>query len=433
MTRLWWLMAVLATGAPVAAQSPAPPPAQATGVSGSTQAQISTLRALVAELERNNPEIDAARRTVDMAVARIEPAGALPDPTLTVGYMGGFTRPPFVPSPSPPGGFQRFAATQDVPFPGKRGLRTRIASIGADAERWNYEATRRRLVAELKDAYFEYALAQRSIDIVERNKERLEQFRQIAEAQFAVGRAIQQDVIKAQVEVSLLLERLALLDEQRRSAEARVNGLLYRPPDTPLGAAEAGAAIRFTQTVEELRALARANDASLKRDERAIDRQQQALELARKDVLPDFGINVSSQKVAGMPWMYGADFMVSVPLYWQRKQRPLIAEATAALDGGRRTRDNTWASAVARVTEGYVAATTSQRLVALYDDSVIPQARLALEASLASYQVGAVDFLTVLTNFVTVLDYELTYAEQDTRLRRALAALEPIVGVELVQ
>jgi outer membrane protein TolC len=393
-----------------------------------------SLAALVAELEQNNPELNAARREVDMRVARIAPAGALPDPTLSVGYMSGLARPPFFPSASAPGSFRQFGASQELPFPGKLRLRTRIAATEADAQRWNYETTRRGLIAELKDAYFEYAYVDRSLGIVLRNKERLDQFRQIAETRFSVGKAIQQDVIKTQVEISLLLERLALLEQQRTALQARINGLLFRAPDTPLGPAELTEPPPFTLALDELRALARENYPALKRDERVIDRGQQSLALARKELLPDFAVNVTSQKFVGdMPWMYGVDVMVKVPLFWRRKQRPMIAEAAAALESGKQMRDNTLAMATAQVTERYVQATTSQRLVTLYGDSVLPQARLALESSLASYQVGSVDFLTVLTNFITVLDYELSYEEQNARFRQALARLEPLVARELVR
>ena len=406
--------------------------AAATAV-GAQPAISPSLAALVAELERNNPELKAARRDVDMRVARIAPAGALPDPTMSVGYMGGVAGVPFFPSSGTTGSFRQLGASQELPFPGKLRLRTQVAATEAEAERWNYETTRRRLIAELKDAYYEYAFVDRATGIVQRNKERLDQFRQIAEAQFAVGKAIQQDVIKTQLEISLLLERLAVLELQRRALEARINGLLFRPPDTPLGPAEAAGPTRLAQSLEELRALAQQNNPALKRDERVIDRGQQALRLAQRDVLPDFAVNVTTQKFAGdMPWMYGVDVMVKVPLFWQRKQRPMIAEAAAALQGGQQLRDNTLATTTAQVTEAYVAATTSQRLVTLYSDSVLPQARLALESSLASYQVGSVDFLSVLTNFITVLNYEVSLEEQYARLRQALARLEPLVGMELV-
>lgn len=189
----------------------------------------------------------------------------------------------------------------------------------------------------------------------------------------------------------------------------------------------------LVRSLDELRSLAEVNNPALKRDERVIDRGQQAVALAKKELLPDFAVNVTTQKYAGdMPWMYGIDLMVKVPIYWQRKQRPMIAEAAAALESGRQMRDNTLATAAGQVTEAYLAATTSQRLVTLYADSVLPQARLALESSLASYQVGNVDFLSVLANFMTVLDYEVSYEEQLSRLRMALARLEPLVGIDLM-
>jgi cobalt-zinc-cadmium efflux system outer membrane protein len=396
--------------------------------------QLLTLAELVDEIDRNNPEIKAARRDIDLWVARIAPAGAPPDPTLSVGYMGGLLRPPFFPSASAPLGFRQFGFSQEIPFPGKLRLKSRVAATEAEAARWDYETTRRRLAADLKTAYVEYQYLHRSLDILERNKERLEQFRQIAEARYSVGQGVQQDVLKAQVEISLILERQALVEQQRETLRAQINGLLFRPPDTPLDPALSFAVTPLTSPVEDVRALLQQNYPALKRDERVIDRGQQALALARKDQLPDFAINVTSQKfTGGMPWMYGVDLMVKVPLFWQRKQRPMIAEAAAALEGGRQMRDATLSMASAQVTEEYLAGTTSNRLAELYSDSILPQARLALESSLASYQVGRVDFLSVLTNFVTVLSYEIRYEEQNARFLQALARLEPLTGLNLIR
>ena len=396
--------------------------------------QPSTLAALVAELERNNPEIKAARRDVDMRVARVAPAGAPPDPTFSFGYMGGLLRPPLFPSASAPGSFRQFGFSQEIPYPGKLGLKSRVAATEVEAERWNAETTRRRLVADLKAAYVEYQYLSRSLDVLERNKERLEQVRQIAEARFSVGQGIQQDVLKAQLEISLILERQALFEQQRDALQAEINGLLFRPPDTPLDSTLAFEVIPLTAPVEDLRVALRQNYPALKRDERVIDRGQQALSLARKEVLPDFAVSVTSQKFLGdMPWMYGVDVMVKVPVFWQRKQRPMIAEAAAALESGRQMRDATVSMATAQVTAQYLAGTTSRRLADLYSDSVLPQARLSLESALASYQVGRVDFLTLLTNFVTVLSYEINYEEQHARYLQALARLEPLTGLSFIR
>lgn len=394
----------------------------------------SSLAALVAELDLNNPEIKAARRDVDMRVARIAPAGAPPDPTLSVGYMGGLLRPPFFPSSAASGSFRQFGLSQEIPYPGKLSLKSRVAATEADAERWNYENTRRRLIADLKMTYLEYEYVSRSLVILQRNKERLEQVRQIAEAQFSVGQGLQQDVLKAQLEISMILERQAVFEQQRGALQAQINGLLLRSPDTPLESTLSFEVIPLTTGIEDLRARVRQNYPALKRDERAIDRGQQALTLAKKELLPDFAVNVTSQKFVGdMPWMYGADFMVKLPIFWQRKQRPMIAEAAAALESGRQMRDATLSMALAQVTEEFLAGTTSKRLADLYSDSVLPQARLSLESSLASYQVGRVDFLSVLTNFVMVLSYEINYEEQNARYLQALSRLEPLTGLTLLQ
>ena len=406
----------------------------ADGTNRARTTTLATLKDLVTELERANPELGSGRREIDMRVARIAPAGALPDPTLSAGFMTGPARAPFFLAPDADDSFRMFAVSQEFPYPGKRSLKTSIATTEADAERWNFESTRRRLVSELKSAYFEYVYVDRSLAVLARHKERLDQFRQIAEARFSVGKAIQQDVLKAQLEVSLLIERQATLEQQRTAFGAAINGLLYRRPDAPLDMVLDYERAPLSRSVEELRDLVQQNNPTLKRDERVIDRGQQALALAKREVLPDFAVNVTTQQMAGgMPWMYGVDVMVKVPLYWQRKQRPLIAEAAASLESGKQMRENTLSQTLAQVTAIYAMASTSNRLSTLYGDSVLPQARLALESSLASYQVGNADFLTVLTNFVTVLNYEITYEEQNARYHEALARLEPLVGLDLIR
>ena len=393
-----------------------------------------TLSSLVATLESANPELKAARREIDMRVARIQPAGAPPDPTLSVGFMGGYKQPPFFPSEATANGFRQVTISQELPFPGKLALRSQIASTEADAARWDLESTRWRLTSELKQMYFEYQLAARSLAIVQRNRTVLDQYRQIAESRFSVGDAIQQDVLRTQLEISSLLERSVMLERQRDALRARINGLLYRSPDTPIDPELAYLETPLPPTAEALRAQALSRYPALRRSEQDITRGQQSLALARKELRPDFGINVAAQQaVPGMASMYGIDFMVKLPIFWQRKQRPMIAEAAAALEQGRNMRDAAVADAEATVTEQYLAATSSQRLIALYTDSVLPQARLTLESGLASYQVGKADFLTVLTNFTSVLTYELGLEEQRAQYHQALARLEPLVGTDLIK
>ena len=413
--------------APVAGQTQSVAPA-------SSSQQSSALTVLVAELEQRNPALGAAQRDVDMRVARIAPAGAPPDPTVTVGYMSEFLRPPFFPSSSAANAWRQIGITQELPYPGKLGLRSKVAGSEADASRWSYEDTRVRLISDLKIVYIEYVLVNQTLDIVQRNRSAMENFRSIAEARFAVGKASQQDVLRAQLELSILLERIASLERDRTSLQADINRLVYQPQSTPVPVSEPVEVGAVPGDVGVLQQLAAHHNPAVKRDEQLINRGQQALTLARKEQLPDFGISFTTQKYVGdMPWMYGLDFMVKVPIFFQRKQRPMVAEAAASLAGATLMRDSTLSDADAQVTQEHAALTTARRLMALYGDSVLPQARLTLESATAAYEVGNVDFLTLITNFITVRDYEISYQEQQARYREALARLEPLLGMEFIK
>jgi outer membrane protein TolC len=165
-----------------------------------------------------------------------------------------------------------------------------------------------------------------------------------------------------------------------------------------------------------------------------VARTEQTLALTRREQRPDLGVRLTTQKlVGGMPWMYGLDLMVTVPVFWGRKQQPMMAEAAAALEVARSAREDVAAETAADVARQHAALTASRTLLQLYADSVLPQARLTLESSSAAYEVGGVDFLTVVTNFVAVLNYEVSLEEQRARLRQSLARLEPLTGLLLLR
>src|ERR1700687_5510228 len=142
------LFIALITSVPTSAQT-APTPSVALSASAQS-ASRTTLQDMVAELDRQNPEIAAGRRSVDASVAAIAPAGALPDPPLSAGVMSGVRAFPYVPTTNPEDSFRQFSASQEFPYPGKLPLRTKIAVSESGAQRWTYETTRRRLVADLK-------------------------------------------------------------------------------------------------------------------------------------------------------------------------------------------------------------------------------------------------------------------------------------------
>jgi outer membrane protein, heavy metal efflux system len=173
------------------------------------------------------------------------------------------------------------------------------------------------------------------------------------------------------------------------------------------------------------------NYPALKVQRRKIDREQYGVELARKDFYPAFTVGLTYFNRPGMPEMYGVNVGVKIPLYFWQRQRPSVAEATAGARAERERLENATSLLFFRVKDRYLAVTTAQRLRKLYGTTIIPQSSLSLESAIAEYEVGKVDFLTLLDNLVTLLSYELGYYEQLSNQEKAIAALDPFVGVNL--
>jgi cobalt-zinc-cadmium efflux system outer membrane protein len=390
------------------------------------------LNDLVAEVLAQNPEIKAMGRSFDMMRARVPQARALPEPTLSYGYTGNVIPvPPLDIQRGDPSRARALSFTQEVPYPGKLMLKGRMANVEAKAEWWNYEQIRLNVIAEVKDAYFDLFYLHKAIETVTKNKELVEKFARIAEAGYAVGKGIQQDVLKARVEVSKLIDLMTVLEQRRQTAEARLNSLLFREPETPVGRPEEIKPREFTHTLAALNEVALANYPALKAQRRRIDRGQYGVALAQKDFYPDFTVGLIYFNRPGMPEMYGVNIGVKLPLYFWQKQRPAVAEATASARAEKERLENATTLLFFRIKDRFLAATTSQRLVKLYGTTIIPQSSLSLESAISGYEVGKVDFLTLLDNLVTLLNYELSYYEQLSNVEKAIAALEPFVGLNL--
>ncbi|MBL8208695.1 MAG: TolC family protein [Blastocatellia bacterium] len=397
-----------------------------------TASAVLVLSNLIEEALAQNPEIIAMRRNFDMMRARVPQAKALPEPMLNYGYNGNaIPLPPFDIQKGDPASARTFSVTQEIPYPGKLAIKGKMANVAAESEWWNYEQVQWNVIAEVKDAYYDLYYLHKALEVVTKNKDLLEKFTKIAEASYAVGKGIQQDVLKAQVEVSKLIDQLTVLEQRKQTAEARLNSLLFREPETPVGKPLELKPQDFTLGLLELNQLALTNYPSLKAQRRRMDREQYGVELAKKDFYPDFTVGFTYFNRPGLPEMYGVNVGVKLPVYWGQKQRPAVAEATASAAVEKQRLDNLTTVLFFRIKDRLLAATTAQRLVKLYGTTIIPQSSLSLESAIAGYEVGKVDFLTLLDNLVTLLNYELSYYEQLTNVEKAIAALEPLVGLNL--
>jgi cobalt-zinc-cadmium efflux system outer membrane protein len=362
---------------------------------------------------------------------RVPQAKTLPDPTASVGWMGNIT--PFSVQKGDPSSYRGVGAMQEIPYPGKLKLRGEIADREAEAAWWDYEAAQRKVVADVKSAYYDYFAAFKAVEITKKDKDLLQKLSSIAEAQYRVGKGVQQDVLKSQTEISVLEQRLTVLELQEKTAVVRLDTLLLRNPEAPLPRPEEIQAAGLVHSLDELYALARERDTGLQQDQRMIERNQYAVNLARKDYRPDFGVSYMFEQRPDMKDMNGFTVTANIPIFYKTKQREALREQTELLASSERSKEKRQTELLFGVKQQYLLAKSSEQLLKLYSQAVVPQSSLALESSMASYQVGKVDFLTVLANFSTVLDYEVSYYRELANYQMALAQLEPLVGVELTK
>jgi outer membrane protein TolC len=389
------------------------------------------LRALIAEALRRNPEIVAAQKRYEAAGRRPSVAGSLPDPMLSLGYQSAGHPLPGAGLGREPTANAGFMLSQQIPSPGKRKLRGQVASKEAEAAFQEFEQVQLGVVSKVKQAYHKLHHAYAMLELLERNLETLEKLLRITETRYSVGRAEQQDIFQAQTEISVLTTRRLQLESDKRVQEAAINALLARHPGTPSGRPQEPTALGLTATLENLLDAAARQAPALMRNQKMIERGELAVNLARKDYYPDYTVNAGYFNMGSMPDMYQVRVDVNLPLWHWRKQRNGVREQVMLLDEARRNYEASSRAIEGRVQEDYLMAQTSFRLMRIYSNTIVKQADLTLESSLRSYETGAVDFLTVLKNFVSRIEYEMNFHEQQMNYHLALARLEEMTGVAL--
>jgi outer membrane protein TolC len=390
-----------------------------------------TLPELVEIALARNPAIKSAYEHFEAQRARVPQARSLPDPMISGGWMGNIT--PFSVQQGDPSSYRGLIVSQAFPFPGKRRLRGQIADRQAQAAEWRAEGTRRQIVTEVKIAYYNYFYDTKAIAITQKNKNLLEKLEDIAETRYRVGKGIEQDVLQAQVEVARIDQKLIILDQQKATAEARLNTLLYRDPDLPLPPPAPFTPAHFDSSLQSLYSLAHANDPQLEQDRRIVEDTQDTVKLAQKSYQPNFDVAYSYEQRPDMPSMNGVMVGVNIPIFFRSKQRESVIEASHNLIGANRDLDERWTTVNYQIKQEYLAAKAAQKLMNLYREAIVPQSTLALESAMSSYEVGKVDFLSMLDNFVFVLNYEVDYYQELSDFQTALARMEPLVGTDLTE
>ena len=188
----------------------------------------------------------------------------------------------------------------------------------------------------------------------------LTQLADITEARYRVGKAMQQDILRARLEISMLLQRTAALRQQRLTAAARLNTLMGRPAAAPLPPA-AEPVPSVLPAMEILAPSAQANDLVLARETRMGKRESAALALSRKDATPDLGVGYMFQQRTGMPDMYGMQFTLNLPVFHRERLRQEVAEGELRVRAAKQAQQARRLELGYELQQAYAAAQTAKQ------------------------------------------------------------------------
>jgi cobalt-zinc-cadmium efflux system outer membrane protein len=326
-----------------------------------------------------------------------------------------------------------FMVGQELPGRGKRELRAAVAEKDIALAQTDVTIRTRQIVNEVKQAYALLFIARKATEIHLASVELLRQITDVSQTKYATGRISQQDVLKPVVELSKLHGDLVMFEEQAGIAAARLNVLLARVPEAPIGPLTEPTEQSLLPAPTELQRLALDHQPELQRAHLEIARTEAELASAKREYTPDFTVQGGYLVMPNQTDSWLARVGVTWPRApWSRgKISAHIAEQIAASETAK-ARERAMQNMVRlAVQEAYVRAKSAQDRAALLRTTILPQAEQTLDVSRIGYQTDRVDFQAVIDNQRTLLDAQLGYVRALSEFEQATADLERAVGADL--
>ena len=386
------------------------------------------------EVERialaRNPEIAVAARKVAMAEANVPAAGALDDPEAMYRGWG-------VPLSQPWNYNQAqnmFMVTQALPGRDKRALRTSAAQSDVSIAKDELAAARLRVRVEVRKAFFDLLEAQDELKIHDEHVGIARQAIEAARIRYTSGKVPQQDVVKAQLELTRLGEHMIRFDRDAEVARARLNTLLGRDPATPLGIQGDYGVFASLPSAESLEQQALQARPDLLESAAAAEKSRRQQALAKKAYLPDFSVSAGYMLMpptASMRNTYMVEGSMTLPWINHRKHDAEMTEARAAVTEQDAELAALRTKAFGQIKEALAEAEAAQKFAALYQNSLRPQAEATLHAAVIAYENNQTDFLNLLDSQMAVIDIELNRIQAIADFNSRLADLELAVGAPI--
>jgi outer membrane protein, heavy metal efflux system len=407
-----------------------------------TQAAVAdsgnSLSALVSTALSNNPELKSSQARWQMFASKAKQASSLDDPMLMFKLQNMLAREPFVFNKDPQSA-KVVGISQQIPFWGKRALKQEIADYEGESFRWANEERKLELTRMIKETYYQLWATDKLLEIVHKNLRVMADFVTITESKYSVGQGVQQDIFKANLEKSKMLDMQITLNQKRRSLEANLNYLVYRPVDTPVETIGDFPLPEVRTSAEQLNKLALEKRPQIKSLAMLTNKGQASHRLAQKEFYPDFNLSfeymfkeaVSTEMVKDPGYnMFSVGVTFNLPFQLERR-RAMLAESRSETVMATEELNGLKSSISFNINDSLAQLDRRRKLVELYKGGIIPQAEQSLESAVISYRVNKVDFLTLLDGRVNLFNYERELYESQAEYMMNLAKLEAVVGADV--
>ncbi|OHB88141.1 MAG: hypothetical protein A3E19_05495 [Planctomycetes bacterium RIFCSPHIGHO2_12_FULL_52_36] len=387
------------------------------------------LQWVIDETLKNNPNIQVFLNRWEASQEAIARATSLDDPM--VNFHTWNVESPVRVTPDWDRAERRGVVSQKVPFPGKLRLRGKIAEGDSNIAKKDWEQQVLEMLARVKGAYYQLRHLYYVIDINEEVKDLLGRFAAVAETRYKVGRAPQRDVLAAQVEIARIIRDLEVLERDKKALETRINTILNRDPEAPLGRPEDFSIYPLSLDLVELEEVAMKQRPELQKFDFARKRDKSTLDLAKKDLyFPDPEFEVMYMQTDTMADMWSSKIAFNVPWLWG-KNRARVREARQTLQAAEAEYLAVKNAVLFEVKDTWTKTINARSTTTIYSDSVIPLAEQSLKAALVEYETEKIDFLTLLDSERTLLSARIQYHMAAVEFEAGLAELERAVGMSL--
>jgi outer membrane protein TolC len=389
-----------------------------------------SLRVLIEESLQKNPEIAASSSAWRASQNVPKELAAFPETQVSVQQFSVGSPRPFAGYSNSDFAYVGFGVSQEIPYPGKRRLLASAAKQDSELIKVQIDSVRRDIVRNLKMVYFHLAYIQQTLGILQKSGELLDQIQQAAQSRYSVGQGTQQDVLKAQLQHTKILQELSHHRQEEGSLEAQIKELLGRPQESPDIVTEALVARTFPYSAAELMQKARDQNPDLRSQASQARQRETQVELAHRNFRPDFNVQYTYEHTASeFRDYYMATFAVRLPN--RGRQKAELAEAQEKEDQAKHELDAESQQVLSEIQQQYVKVKASEEQIKIYSDGLIPQSDVTFRSALSAYQSNRQDFESLLSAFLDVLNLDTEYQNEIVEHESARAELERLTGVEL--